>query len=157
MKNLIKKILNENVNDKLIDFLITNIKRGFIKPPYVKTLSEDYDLSNDEIKTILKEIIGGEVTIYKNGNVMVTNHRGKPLYEEWSDDDWWVKSLFDERDNLIYSEAPDGWAKWEYDENRNLTYYENDDGTWAKYEYEKWSNKIIYKETSDEGVVKDLR
>ena len=157
MKNLIKKILKESVDDKIFDFVLTNIERGIIKPPYFKTLSEDFDLPNDQIKSILKKIIGGKVTINKNGNVLVTNHRGKSLYEEWSDDDWWVKSLFDERDNLIYSEAPDGWAKWEYDGNRNLTYYENDEGTWEKIMYDKWSNKIIYKETSSEGVVKDLR
>lgn len=156
MKLLIKKILKENIDDKIFDFVLTNIERGIIKPPYVKTLSEDFDLPNDQIKTILKKIIGGKVTMYKNGDILIIDRRENRLYEEHKDG-WWTKQLFDERDNLIYSETHDGWAKWEYDGSRNLTYYENDEGTWAKYEYEKWSSKIIYQETSDEGVVKDLR
>ena len=54
-----------------------------------------------------------------------------------------------EKDNEIYFENDNGsWAKSEYDEKGNEIYFENSDGFWIKSEYDEKGN-INYCENSD--------
>lgn len=174
MKEIIKKILKEEINSKIINFTLDKLRSGKITPPYFKNL-EDLGLSEEEIKITLEEFTGGEV------NLMYTLIRDrkneKKIYEEIDDENWvlreynefdqmtrieksngyWENIKYDERGNKIYYEDSSGfWSKHEYDENDFPIYDENSFGEWVKKEYDK-NGKEIYRETSDGGVILDKR
>lgn len=59
-------------------------------------------------------------------------------------DDEWLE-VFDEKGNIIYSEASNGyWVKNEYDEKGNRTYSEDRDGYWVKSVYDDNGDMICY-------------
>jgi len=127
MKDLIKKILNEQVSDKVITKVLSQLESGKIKPPYFKNL-DLIGLTDDEIQTTLEQFTNGEVNI---------KHR----------------TLTDESGNIIYDEDDNGfWYKSEYDGRGNLIYVENSNGFWVKKEYDE-RGKLIYRESSDGDII----
>jgi YD repeat-containing protein len=131
MKHIIKKILKEEINTKVINLILNSLNSNRIKPPYFKNL-KDLGLNNDEIKIILSEYTGGKINLKKG---LIHNEKG----------------------NLIYGEDSDGdWVKWGYDERGNRIYHEDSDGDWYKKEYDD-DGFLIYHENSDEGVKIDKR
>ena len=132
MKNLIRKILKEETNnrfDKLISWL---------KPPYFQNM-ELIGVSDDEYKLFFSKIFNQPVKVKKlvyKGKVVYNKH-GYKLYIEGS--------------NYI----SDDWEIREFDEQGNVTYYENNYGRWSKLEYDEHGNEI-YRETN-KGIRKDNR
>lgn len=174
MKDIIKKILKEEINSKIINFTLDRLRSGKITPPYFKNL-ENLGLSDEEIKLILEEFTGGKVFI--NVNTIIDKKHGQDIYSEWGGKHWsmrkynesgkiiriedsegfWENRKYDERGNEIYYENSDGsWGKSEYDERGNEIYFENSDGQWYKSEYNK-NDELIYRETSKQGVFLDER
>ena len=103
MKDLIKKILNEQVSDKVITKVLSQLESGKIKPPYFKNL-DLIGLTPEEIKVVMEKFTNGKV----KGN-----------------------NIYDERGNKIYYEDSYGyWAKREYDERGNIIYYEDSTDFW---------------------------
>ena len=122
MKNLIKKVLKEQVTDKVITKVLSQLERGLIKPPYFNNL-DLIGLTEDEIKVALEKFTNGEV----NGRV-IYNKRNKQIYYEDSDG-YWEKREYDERGNKIYFEDSYGyWVKQEYNERGNRIYFEDSYG-----------------------------
>jgi hypothetical protein len=174
MKNLIKQILKETINTKVVNLVLDRLNSNRIKPPYFKNL-EDLGLSEEEIKLILGEFTEGKVDL--TDKAIYHKRHGKDIYNEWGDGEWaireynkfgeitriensegyWEKREYDERGNEIYREDSTGfWYKEEYDDNNNTTYFENSNGRWLKREYDE-NGKLIYLENSDEGIVLDKR
>ena len=152
MKNLIKKVLKEQVTDKVITKVLSQLERGKIKPPYFNNL-DLIGLTEDEIITVLGQFIDGNVDM---DNQRIVDKRDYVIYIEESNGTWW-KYGYDERGNTIYYENSNGdWEKYEFNERDNITYTETSHGYWAKYEYDE-NNKLIYKEDSDEGIILDKR
>jgi hypothetical protein len=133
VKHIIKKILKEENNTKVINLILNNLKSGRIKPPYIRNLV-DLGLEDEEVKYILEMYLEGKFENDQGINLFI-NDNGDVVYEEDFSDDFWSISKYDERGNHIYSEDSEGeWIKKEFDENG-----------------------LIYKETSDEGVTIDRR
>ena len=148
MKDLIKKILNEQVSDKVITKVLSQLERGKIKPPYFKNL-DLIGLTDDEIQTILEQFTNGKVDIEEK---IILDSRDNEIYFESSDGYWWKKE-YDEKDNQIYKEdSTDFWYRSEYDKDGNEIYIENSDGYWVKKEFDE-RGKLIYRENSDGDII----
>ena len=151
MKHLIKKILKEEISDKVITKVLSQLDRGKIKPPYFKNL-DLIGLSPEEIKVVMEKFTNGKVNKKLE---WIKDSRGNEIYREDSYG-YWRKREYDERDNNIYYEDSDGgWRKREYDERGKLIYFEDSDGNWYKKEYDQRGN-LIYREDSD-GNIEDNR
>ena len=149
MKDLIKKILNEQVSDKVITKVLSQLERGKIKPPYFKNL-DLIGLTDDEIQTTLEQFTNGKVN--KNLDT-IQDLWDNEIYFESSDGGYWWKKEYDEKDNLIYKEdSNDFWYKSEYDKDGNEIYIENSDGYWVKKEFDE-RGKLIYRENSDGDII----
>ena len=131
MKQIIKKILKEQVSDKVITKVLLQLNQGKIKPPYFKNL-DLIGLTEEEIKTVLQMFTNGNVNM---GDRTVRNSGGYILYHETSDG---------------------YWVEGEYDERGNETYFEDSDGYWRKKGYDK-NNVLIYHENSIYGIILDKR
>ena len=126
MKHIIKKILKEDINSKVINLILNNLNSGRIKPPYIRNLV-DLGLEDEEVKYILEMYLEGKFENDQGINLFI-NDNGDVVYEEYFSDDFWSTSKYDERGNHIYSEDSDGvWYKKEYDDNGFLIYLENSD------------------------------
>ena len=136
MKNIIKKILNEEVNQKVISKVLSQINQGKIKPPYIKNL-DMIGLYGDEIKMVMETHFGGE---FKSNKVKGP----KVEYRESSDGDFWELRRYDDNNNLIYTEDTGHWEKYEYDENNNEIFYITNTGTWEEREYDENGNQIYF-------------
>jgi YD repeat-containing protein len=173
MKNLIKQILKETINTKVVNLVLDRLNSNRIKPPYFKNL-EDLGLSEEEIKLILGEFTKGKVDL--TDKAIYDKRHGTDIYNEWGDGEWaireynkfggitkivesegyWENRKYDERGNEIYREDSNGfWYKQEWDDNDNEIYFENSNGRWVKYQYNENGN-LIYQE-SNEGVIIDKR
>ena len=120
MKKLIKKILKEEINSKVVNLISDKLKTGRIKPPYIKNL-EELGLTDEEIKLSLEEFSGGEYQNFGKYGVIKKNNQN------------------------IYDETSEYWHLYEYDDEGNLIYKENSKGYWVKYRYDK-DGWVIYKE-----------
>jgi hypothetical protein len=173
MKNLIKQILKETINTKVVNLVLDRLNSNRIKPPYFKNL-EDLGLSEEEIKLILGEFTKGKVDL--TDKAIYDKRHGTDIYNEWGDGKWaireynkfgditklvesegyWENRKYDERGNEIYREDSNGfWFEQEFDEDGHLTYFENSYGKWDKWEYNK-NGDLIYHESRD-GVKLDRR
>ena len=124
MKHIIKKILKEDINSKVINLMLNNLNSGRIKPPYIRNLV-DLGLSDEEIEIVLSDYTNGKVNLKKR---LIHNEKGNLIYGENNSNGEWVKWGYDERGNRIYNEDSDGdWYKKEYDDNDFLIYHENSD------------------------------
>ena len=125
MKHLIKKVLKEQISDKVIAKVLSRLERGKIKPPYFNNL-DMIGLSPDEIKVVLEQFTNGKVDI---NLTTITDLRGNQIYKEDSKG-YWYKSKYDKDGNEIYYETSDGyWWKSEYDRRRNIIYSEDSYGS----------------------------
>lgn len=152
MKNIIKKILKEQVNDKVITKVLSRLEKGLIKAPYYDNL-DLIGLTQDEIKAVLEKFIGGKLT-YGNGRLVIV--QGDNVEYKEYDDKTWVIRKFDRQLTTFMEDSSGYWFKKEFDENGNMTRFENSRGQWSKKEYDE-NNKLIYIEDSDEGIILDKR
>lgn len=102
MRHIIKKILKEEINSKVINLVIDNLNSGRIKPPYFYNLKE-LGLNEDEIELILTNHFNGNVDMK---NTMILDKKDNPLYaEDYYYGDWWVIYEYDDKNRLIYHET----------------------------------------------------
>jgi YD repeat-containing protein len=155
MKRLIKKILKEDREQMFLDKIVKVMKNDF---PLFKNL-KDYgfyeQLSEDELNYVLSGVFGKPVRYSDDriGILLIYDENNNLIYSENSYG-YWVKREYDENGNGIYSENSNGyWTKIEYDENGNEIYSEFSNGYWEKYEYDENGN-MIYEEDSDGYWVK---
>ena len=173
MKNIIKKILRENYGDKITEIVINRLEtKG---PPYFKIL-EDYGLEeNNQIIKIMRHFFPS-LYIIDTDSKRIVDSRHNILYDEFDDeswninefdkenkiikvirDDYWKKLNYNDNGDIILVNDSNGlWVKRKYDDNHNVIYFEDNSGFWYKKEYDK-DGEEIYKETSELGIVKDLR
>ena len=163
MKKLIKKILNENVNEKLLTLVVKYLKVN--GPPYFYNLRQ-FDINKkSEVKKVLKQIIPN---LYLIDETEILNKKGDRLYYESHQDFYednetnfdWELLEYDENGHVTYYEETDDgiltWQKYKYDENDNEVYYEDSDGDWKIFGYDN-NNKLNYEEDSRHGVLMDER
>ena len=103
MKHIIKQILKEQLSDKVITKVLSQLERGLIKPPYFNNL-DMIGLTEDEIESVLGEFSNGNVDM---DNQIIEDKMGNKIYTEHSHG-YWVKSEYDERGNEIYIEDSKG-------------------------------------------------
>jgi hypothetical protein len=152
MKKIIKKILKEDRRQMFLDKIIKFIKNDF---PLFKNL-KDYgfyeQLSEDEINYVLSGIFGKLVRI---GGLGIYDENNNEIYFE-EPDGFWEKREFDENNNMIYQEnSSGGYEKHEYDDNGHQIYFENYDGEWRKWEYDDRGREIYYEDS--DGYIEDKR
>ena len=148
MIDLIKKILKEEISNKIISRVLPQLESGKIKEPYFKHLHQ-IGLTDKMIKVVLEQFTNGEV----NKNLeWIKDSRDNIIYHENSDGDWFKKE-YDDRGNNIYYEDSDGFSyRSEYDKDGNEIYIENSDGYWVKKEYDE-RGKLIYREDSNGDII----
>lgn len=118
MKNIIKKLLKEEVSDKIIKLAIERLKSDRIKKPYFSNLHE-LGLTEEEIGKSLEHFLSGKFE--KSG----------------------IYSLLTRGGNLIYLEAYDSyWEFRDYDDRGNEIFYEDSNGIIIRREFDE-KNKII--------------
>ena len=118
MKNLIRKILKEETNNKFIDKVV-----NYLEPPYFKNM-KSLGVTDNEYPLVLSKIFNQPVNIKGKD---VHNEKGNVLYWELEDD---------------------YWDKWDYDHNGNEIYYENSNGDWIKWEYDDKGNEIYVEDSN---------
>lgn len=118
MKNLIRKILKEETNNKFIDKVV-----NYLEPPYFKNM-KSLGVTDNEYPLVLSKIFNQPVTITGKD---VYNEEGNVIYWELEDD---------------------YWDKWDYDHNGNEIYYENSNGDWIKWEYDDKGNEIYVEDSN---------
>jgi hypothetical protein len=144
MKNIIKKILKEQVNDKVITKVLSQMEKGVIKPPYFKYL-DLIGLTEDEIKYILEKFIGGEMT--ETNPVNIVNDSGDEMYLEFNDGSWAIRQ-YDENGRLTYmKDSSNYWYKKGYDKNGNMISFDNSEGFYMRREYDDQNNILNQKES----------
>jgi hypothetical protein len=173
VKNIIKKILRENNEDKITELVINRLKTS--GPPYFKML-ENYGVDeNNQIMKIMRHFFPS-LYIVDTDSKRIVDKRHNILYDEFDDESWNINE-FDQDNNIIkviedgywkefgYNDNGDlisvndsngSWVNRKYDNNHNVIYYEDSSGFWFKKEYDE-DGEEIYKETSELGIVKDLR
>lgn len=107
MRHIIKKILKEEINSKVINLVIDNLNSGRIKPPYFKNL-EELGLTDEEILWSLLGYFDGVVDVK---NTTIYDKKDNPIYSEEFDGQWWVIYEYDDEGNLIYHESSDHGVK----------------------------------------------
>ena len=118
MKNLIKKILKEETNNKFIDKIV-----NYVKPPYFINM-EGLGLSEDEYEMVLSKIFDQKVRVIDG---VLYDVNDKVIYEE--DGDYWIKSEYNKQGKKIYEEHSNGfWIRVEYDDQGNKIYWEDSYG-----------------------------
>jgi hypothetical protein len=153
VKNIIKKILRENYGDKITEIVINRLEtKG---PPYFKIL-EDYGVEeNNQIIKIMRHFFPS-LYIIDTDSKRIVDSRHNILYDEFDDGSWKKLDYNDNGDVILVNDSNRLWVKRKYDDNHNVIHFEDDSGFWYKKEYDK-DGEEIYKETSELGIVKDLR
>ena len=131
MKNLIRKILKEETNNKFIDKVV-----NYLDPPYFKNM-ESLGVTDNEYRLVLSKIFNQPVRIYEPVRI-------------------YGRDVHNEKGNVLYWELEDDyWDKWDYDDNGNEIYYENSQGDWIKWEYDDKGNEIYVEDSN--GNIRDNR
>ena len=106
IKNIVKKILKEDVENNLYKKIAT-----IVKPPYVTDMDK-MGLSNSEIKKVLEVIFGMELKIYgidNGGDVFVHPYfGGQWIYYEMFDGSGWEIVERNEQGTIIRKYGFDG-------------------------------------------------
>lgn len=177
MKNLIRKILKEEIDEKLVNIMVNSVKSGLVEPPYVKNLGEDYILGSKEIYSVLRQIFNSNKIKVSGYGVEVYDNKGRDIYYEDPKSGDWEEKKYSDDDKEEVIIGPDGWEKWKFDDNHRVIYHESDTGFWVKFEYNEKGREIyreasdgfwvkfeynkkgdvIYKENSKEGILIDKR
>lgn len=98
---------------------------------------------------------GMRVKIYKDNSLSIFNKKDNLIYSE-SSYGYWIKREYDINDNEIYYENSDNiYYKTKWDKYGNLIYFKSSDGCWWKKEYDKNNNQIYFENSS--GVIMDNR
>ena len=169
MKQLIRKILKEEVNVNTLKKIHSMIELGKIKEPYPKSL-ELLGFDEDEIKEILSPLLNKYLKniqppyykelksyglsdkeielllpkIFKKKGVEWYKHRGYSFDINY-------------KGNEIYIEDKDGdWVEQKFDRNDRIIYHRKSNGNWYKLEFDRKGN-TIYWENSNDGVLIDKR
>ena len=176
MKNLIRKILREDIIHDYDDNYHYKQIASWLKLPYFKNL-ECLGLTNVEVKKVLSEVFGKNVDFNeymrsKDVRLLWRPCSIYPLYEEKNNGEW-KKYEYDKYCNKTYVERSDGYSEswiyndkgriishsnstgyWEdYERNKNgdLLYWEDSNGNWEKNKYDKDGNNI-YEESKNDSV-----
>jgi hypothetical protein len=106
IKNIVKKILKEDVENILYKKIAT-----IVKPPYVTDMYK-MGLSNSEIKKVLEVIFGMELKIYgidNGGDVFVNPYfKGQWIYYEMFDGSGWEFVERNEQNVIVRKYGFDG-------------------------------------------------
>jgi hypothetical protein len=106
IKNIVKKILKEDVENNLYKKIAT-----IVKPPYVTDMYK-MGLSNSEIKKVLEVIFGMELKIYgidNGGDVFVNPYfKGQWIYYEMFDGSGWEFVERNEQNVIVRKYGFDG-------------------------------------------------
>ena len=151
MKNLIRKILREDIIEYYDDdYSVTRIA-SWLEPPYFKNM-EGLELTNEEVKKVLSEVFGEKIDFneyMREKDVFKwSTCSNKPVYEEKINSGEWKKYEYDKNCNKIYEERSDGYSEnWIYDKGRIIS-YSNSTGYWEDYERNK-NGELLYWEDSD--------
>ena len=152
MKNLIRKILREDIiNDYDDDYHYKRIA-SWLKPPYFKNM-EGLELTPEEKVEVLSEVFGKRVdynSYMKSQDVrlMWGKCSNTPVYEEKYYGEW-KKYEYDKNCKKIYEERSDGYSEsWIYDDKGRIISYSNSTGYWEDYERNK-NGDLLYWENSD--------
>ena len=150
MKNIIRKILKEDRQEKFLNKIILFMEGDY--PFFHKLEHYGFKLSEKELNYVFSGIFGEPVTVKSNS---VYDKKGFRIYSE-NYKGYWERYVYDKSGFEKYFENSDGKIiKREYDKNGNITYYEDETGLWIKSEYDE-NGEIIYVENSD-GLVVDNR
>ena len=176
MKNLIRKILREDIIHYYDDNYHYKQIASWLKLPYLKNL-EDLGLTHKEKVEVLSEVFGKRVEYNRymrsqDVRPMLGKCSNYPLYEEKYYGEW-KKYEYDKNCNKTYEERSDGYSEsWIYDDkgrlisysnstgywgdferntNGDLLYFEDSDGNWEKNKYDK-NGTNIYEEIHNDGV-----
>ena len=176
MKNLIRKILREDIIEYYDDdYSVTRIA-SWLEPPYFKNM-EGLGLTNEEVKKVLSEVFGEKIDFneyMREKDVFKwSTCSNKPVYEEKINSGEWKKYEYDKNCNKIYEERSDGyrenleyveghlisyldsngyWEDYERNKDGEILYWKNSNGDWEKYKYNKDGNTIY--EEDNNGTVR---
>ena len=141
MKNIIKKILREDIEEQFLNKIILLMKDEY--PIFKKLKDYGFNLSEEEMNYVLSGIFGEPVI--KQGFLDEIPQRSASNIE-----------IYNQNGDVVYSEDSYGnWRKYKYYKNKTEVYYENLIGFWVKIIYDNDRNKIYY-ERSD-GYIEDNR
>jgi len=172
MKNLIRKILKESIDNRKLNYGLSLIEKGRVQPPYDKGL-ELLGFDDDDIKEILDELTHTLLKNIKNiqppyfkqlknygltkdeiGLLIPKIFKKKGL--TWDKFRGYGNSIIDNRGDEIYDEDINGyWFEQKFDRKGRIIYRRTPEG-WYKLEYDKNGN-TIYWENSNDGVLIDKR
>jgi hypothetical protein len=107
MKHIIKKVLKEEVNAKVINLVLDRLESNRINPPYFHNLYE-LGLSKEEVLMVLLEYFDGVVDVK---NTTIYDKKDNPIYSEDFDGQWWVRYEYDDENRLIYHESSEHGVK----------------------------------------------
>lgn len=161
MKNLIRKILREDIIHYYDDDYAYTRIASWLKPPYFKNMIDDLGFTdplgkdNEEVKKILSEVFGGEVDEIRKlswdggYSVYMINPSGSgcaAVYEEKKSNGEWTKYEYNKNCDEIYEKRSDGYEKWiEYsyvgDKRYKVSMHDNS-GYWQERVYDKDRNLI---------------
>jgi hypothetical protein len=176
MKNLIRKILKEDIIHDYDDNYHYKQISSWLKPPYFKNM-EGLGLTPEEKVEVLSEVFGERVEYNsymrsQDVRLMWDKCSNYPLYEEKYYNGEWKKYEYDEYCRKLYEERSDGysetwiydkgriifhsnstgyWEEYERNKNGDLLYWEDSNGNWEKNKYDKDGNNI-YEETKNDSV-----
>jgi hypothetical protein len=108
MKHIIKKVLKEEVNAKVINLVLDRLESNRINPPYFHNLYE-LGLSKEEVLMILTEYFGGGFVDMRDTTIY--DKKDNPIYSEDFGGQWWVRYEYDDENRLIYHESSEHGVK----------------------------------------------
>lgn len=144
MKNLIRKILNEEMSNREIDYLFDYLDKSGLQ--YTQKL-ESIGYNDNEIKEILTLFLPNKFKDIKPPYFRKLTDKGLKKNEiKLTLDtlfgvitDIIVQRIYDKDYNILYKESYNGWwERYEYDEEGNQIYSENSNGYWTKSKYNEY-------------------
>lgn len=115
MKNLIRKILKENREEKFFKFISSKLE-----PPYFYNLERLGINVEEDIEPIMTIIFDQPIKKITKPNV-VRNLNDQILYFKDPTTKAWYVNIYDQNGNKIYAEDTFAWTLNKYDENGNKT------------------------------------
>ncbi len=161
MKNLIRKILKESIDNRKLNYGLSLIEKGRVEPPYDKDLGLlgfDYDEIKEIlgvfIRTKLKDIKNIQPPYFKQLSKYVSEDIMElilsPIFKEPITISSRTRTIMNKNNDILYHEYYNGsWVRYEYDDiiGKEI-YYEKSDGSWERKKY-NYYGKVIYRENSD--------
>jgi hypothetical protein len=123
-----------------------------IEIPYIKELNNYGVNSIQELEYIFNKIYKDYIDIeifFKSDSYRVYDNNDQLLYSEIND--YWDRFEYDTKGNCVLVQNCSYWFKREYDYNGNKIYYEDAEGDWEKYHFDE-NGKLVYGE-NNHGII----